>query len=77
MYVTLLLGNSLTSLFFSRLLKVASSLPSLPFLMSLVLVPLRAPFTASRHWNMAPNLSEEPLPGKEARRIWAYQSLIL
>lgn len=49
-------GKYLTYLFFfSKLLKMAFRLPSLPFLISLSLFPLRAPFIASRHWNTAPN----------------------
>lgn len=49
----------------------------LPLLRVLCFLPLRAPFTASRHWSMAPSSWEEPLQGKEARRTWAYRSLIL
>lgn len=49
-------GKYLTYLFFfSKLLKIAFRLPSLPFLISLSLFPLRAPFIVSRHWNTAPN----------------------
>lgn len=49
-------GKYLTYLFFfSKLLKIAFRLPSLPFLISLSRFPLRAPFIVSRHWNTAPN----------------------